>query len=296
MKVLIVGAGGMLGSYVRDSFCGHEVVCVDIDVNAHWIQYGDIRDYNQMKNIVNNQSPDLILNLAALTDLEYCEKNEENCFSTNTIGAIHLQDLAKVNGSEYVFISTAGIFDGKKDIYTDFDEPIPLSLYGRSKFYAERYLTHNYEKTWIFRAGWMMGGGQIKDKKFVNKFLDQVRKGRKIIEVVDDKLGTPTYTKDFANSIYRHTTEKLPYGLYNMVSKGEASRFDAANKIVKILNLDVEVKKVDSDFFKNEYFATRPASEKLVNQKLNDLGVNYMRDWEICLEDYLLNDYKFNVQ
>ena len=135
-------------------------------------------------------------------------------------------------------------------------------------------------------------GGPKKDKKFINKIMKQINSGVKELFVVDDKLGVPTYTKDFALSILKHIEEELPYGLYNMVSQGEASRYETAVAINEYLNLGLKVNKVDSDYFKQEYFAPRPYSEKLINKSLNDLGKNYMRNWKICLHEYLNEFYK----
>ena len=135
-----------------------------------------------------------------------------------------------------------------------------------------------------------MGGGPEKDKKFVNKIMKQIKSGVKDLYVVDDKLGVPTYTKDFASSILKHIEEQLPYGLYNMVSSGEASRYETAVEIDKYLNLGLTIHKVQSDYFKEEYFAQRPTSEKLINKALIDSNKNYMRDWKVCLHEYL-NEY-----
>lgn len=289
-RVYIAGAGGMLGAYVRDAYKAKNIhtLCTDIDVNEDWIHYGDVRDYNTIRTQIVEYNPDLILNLAAMTDLEECERDYDRCFSTNTIGAINLLELSKELGVPYVFISTAGVFGGEKDFFIDDDKPTPLSIYAKSKVFAENYLLQNYDKVWIFRAGWMMGGGRRKDKKFVNKILKQIKKDTTELNVVDDKLGTPTYTGDFAQSLYRHTTEgKLPYGLYNMVSRGDASRYDVACRIVELLDLKIKVNRVDSSFFKEEYFAPRPLSERLVNRKLDVLGLNYMSNWEEVLTNYI---------
>ena len=142
----------------------------------------------------------------------------------------------------------------------------------------------------------MMGGGINKDKKFISKILQQIDNNCKELFIVDDKLGTPTYTFDFALSLLKHYNEKLPYGIYNMVCKGNASRYDVALEIKKILKLDyLKITKVDSSYFKNTYFAPRPPSEKLINSKLEKLNKNYMRDWKVCLKEYLkvLEEYFF---
>jgi len=290
-KILITGANGMLGTTLQNITNTENFLLTDKDTNTG-LEYCDIRDLEHTTKIVKEYQPDIILNFAALVDLEYCEKEKDDCYLTNTIAAIHLFNLAKDLNIPYVFISTAGIFGNDKEFYTEEDQPYPLSAYGKSKYYTEQLLLNqNYPKYWIFRAGWMMGGGPDVDKKFVNKIMKQVKAGVTELNVVDDKLGVPTYTKDFASSILRHIEEDLPYGLYNMVSQGEASRYETAIAISEHLNLGLIINKVDSDYFKEEYFAPRPCSEKLINKSLNDLGRNYMRNWKVCLHEYLNQFY-----
>lgn len=289
-KIFIAGANGMLGTTLQNLTDTSEYLLTDKDTEGE-VKYCDIRDLKHTTQVINEYTPDIILNFAALVDLEYCEQEKDDCYLTNTIAAIHLFNLAKDLNIPYVFISTAGIFGNDKEFYTEEDTPYPLSAYGKSKYYTEQLLQNqSYEKYWIFRAGWMMGGGPDKDKKFVNKIMKQIKAGVKELNVVDDKLGVPTYTKDFAYSILRHLEENLPYGLYNMVSSGEASRYQTAVEMNEFLNLGVVVNKVDSDFFAEEYSAPRPYSEKLINKALNDLQRNYMRNWKVCLHEYL-NQY-----
>ena len=291
-KVFIAGANGMLGTALQDLVDTSEHLLTDKDTEGG-MSYCDIRDLKHTSEVVTKYRPDVILNFAALVDLEYCEQEKDDCYLTNTIAAVHLFNLAKDLNIPYVFISTAGIFGNDKESYTEEDTPYPLSAYGKSKYYTEQLLQNQeYDKYWIFRAGWMMGGGPDKDKKFVNKIMKQVKAGVKELNVVDDKLGVPTYTKDFAHSILRHLEEDLPYGLYNMVSSGEASRYQTAVEINEFLELGVVVNKVDSTFFAEEYSAPRPYSEKLINKSLNDLHRNYMRNWKICLHEYLSKFYK----
>jgi len=281
----------MLGSSLR-SIIKQDVIITDKEL-SEGVSYCDIREIDQVSKLVHDTKPDVILNFAALVDLEYCEKEKDDCYLTNTISAIHLFNLCRDLNIPYVFISTAGIFGNDKEYYTEQDTPKPLSAYGKSKYYTEQVLMNQgYNKFWIFRAGWMMGGGPDIDKKFVNKIMKQIESGVKELNVVDDKLGVPTYTKDFAGSIIRHLDEDLPFGLYNMVSKGDASRYDTAVEINNYLNLGLKINKVDSNFFKEEYFVTRPYSEKLINEKLNSLNRNYMREWKVCLHEYLDEFFK----
>jgi dTDP-4-dehydrorhamnose reductase len=288
-RIYIAGCGGMLGEAVHARFSRQCFVrATDIDVNEPWLSYGDVRDYTSMERDIHEFRPDLIINLAALTDLEYCESNPENSWLTNSLGAENLGLIANKLDVPYVYISTAGIFAGEKEFYTDFDTPAPLGYYAKSKYEGEKWVRTSVEKHLVLRAGWMMGGGPKKDKKFINKIYKQLKAGKTTLHVVDDKLGTPTYTVDFALGIQRILESEL-WGLYNQVCRGSCSRFDTAVELVRLLGLDgtVTVEKVDSSFFAAEYFAPRPASEKLVTLKLDARGLNVMRDWRVALAEYV---------
>ena len=123
--------------------------------------------------------------------------------------------------------------------------------------------------------------------------MQQLKDGKKELFVVKDKLGTPTYTHDFARNV-RLILEKEFWGLYNMVCDGITGRFEVAQELIKVLNLEetVKVTSVDSKFWEGEYFADRPPSERLINRKLDARGLNIMRDWRGCLKEYIEIYYK----
>ncbi len=118
--------------------------------------------------------------------------------------------------------------------------------------------------------------------------MREILNGKKELFVVNDKLGTPTYTVNFAEAMFAIVQTEL-FGLYNMVCEGSCSRYDVALEFIRLLGLEKEIniKIVNSDFFKNEYFAPRPDSEKLLNLKLSARGINYMKDWRECLREYV---------
>lgn len=287
-KVYIAGCGGMLGEAVYEYFSPRTTVLAsDIDQNTDWLEYADVRDFEGMQAAIADFEPDLIINLAALTDLEYCERNPDDAWATNALGAENLALISSQRDVPHVYISTAGIVDGAQDVYNDFDQPNPLSIYAKAKYHGEMFVQRYLTKHYVFRAGWMMGGGPEKDKKFVNKLIKQIQEGSKELFVVDDKLGTPTYTVSFAKGIFKVAQTGL-YGLYNQVCGGDCSRYDVAVELIRLLGLqdEIEVTKVSSDHFKTEYFAPRPASEKLVNFKLDARNINYMPDWKVALAEY----------
>jgi dTDP-4-dehydrorhamnose reductase len=294
MKVYVAGCGGMLGEAVHKVFASkHITKCSDIDVNEDWLEYCDFRDFSQYKNAVESFAPDLLIHLGAHTSLEYCEQNPDDAYRTNTLSVEHAATLATAHGIPMVYISTAGIFDGQQLTYDDWDQPNPLGVYARSKYLGEHIVEKRVQKYFIFRAGWMMGGGPKKDKKFVQKIMSQIKAGATDLKVVDDKLGTPTYTVDFATNIERMVQTQF-YGLYNMVCGGETGRFEVAQELVNVLGLadKVKVSAVSSDYFSKEYFAPRPPSERLINYKLNLRDLNLMRDWRLSLQEYVADYYQ----
>jgi len=288
-KIYIAGCGGMLGeAFYRQFNTKYSLKCTDKDVNEKWLTYLDFRDYEAYKNDVFVFNPDYLFHLGAYTDLEFCELNPDDTYITNTLSVENAVYIARDLNIPILYISTAGIFDGRKDVYDDWDEPNPLGVYARSKYMGERFILENSKKYLICRAGWMMGAGPAKDKKFINKIMAQIKAGRKELLIVDDKDGTPTYTQDFARNV-QLLLEKEYWGLYNMVCGGQTSRLEVARELVSILGLEEEVNivPVDSEYFKETYFADRPASERLINKKLNLRGLNVMRDWRIALKEYI---------
>ena len=288
-KIYIAGCGGMLGEAFYHYFSEHYALkCTDIDVNADWLSYCDVRRAEDYRRDVTAFGPDILFHLAALTDLEYCENHPDHAYVTNTLGVENAVYIANDLDIPLLYISTAGIFDGRQEFYDDWDQPRPMGHYARSKFFGEQFVRESVRRHLICRAGWMMGGGPAKDKKFVNKIYRQICAGRKVLNVVDDKFGTPTYTHDFARTV-GELIQRGYYGLYNVVCQGDTSRLELARHMVNHLGLGerIGINAVSSDFFKKEYFAPRPASERLLNRKLELRGINLMQDWRNRLELYL---------
>lgn len=288
VRIYVAGCGGMLGDAIYKLFSKYvPLKATDINVNEQWIEYADIRNYESMRDSVMSFKPDIIFNLAALTDMEYCEVDKENAWITNALGTENIGLLANELDIPLVYISTAGIFSGEQDIYNDFESPTPASVYAKSKFAGEMFVRENVRKYYVVRAGWMMGGGPTKDKKFINKIYKQIKAGATHLNVVDDKLGTPTYTHDFAQGCKKLIESNL-YGVYNQVCEGVCSRYDVAVEFVRLIGLQerVQVNKVSSEFFSKEYFAPRPRSERLESLKLRARGLYVMKDWRTSLSEY----------
>jgi len=292
-RVYMAGCGGMLGKAFYEVFNKDaEVKCTDIDVNEEWLSYLDFRDLDAYRQDVTAFSPNYLFHLGAHTDLEYCEEHPDDAYATNTTAVENAVYIANELGIPLLYISTAGIFDGGLDSYDDWDTPNPLCVYARAKWAGEQFVRENAGRYLICRAGWMMGGGPAKDKKFVQKLMSQLQAGKTELFVVDDKMGTPTYTRDFARNV-QVLLESGCWGLYNMVCQGMTSRLEVAQALVEELGLAerVTVTPVSSDYFAKTYFAPRPDCERLLNRKLALRGLDVMRPWREALSEYLQTDY-----
>jgi len=292
-KIYIAGCGGMLGEAFHAQFKDeYDIKCTDKDVNVDWLSFLDFRNFDAYIKDVEAFKPDYLFHLGAYTDLEWCEMNEDEAYLTNTLCVENAVYIANKLEIPLLYISTAGIFDGKKELYDDWDQPNPLGVYARSKYMGERFVVENATRFLVCRAGWMMGSGPSKDKKFIQKLMKQLKDGKKELFIVNDKDGTPTYTHDFAKTV-KNLIQKEYWGLYNCVCGGQTSRLEVAQELINILEKkdEIRINVVDSEYFSKEYFADRPASERLLTRKLQLRGVSEMRDWKISLNEYVKNYY-----
>lgn len=286
LKILVTGAGGMLGSALCPALTQkkHKVFATDLTADES-IEYLDVRDFKQIEASVAKIKPDMVMHLAAETDVDKCELEPDHAFLTNTIGTQNVSLVCQKSNIELVYISTLGVFWGDKpEPYTEFDDPRPINVYGQSKLEGEKIVHTLLNKFYIVRAGWMVGGGPKKDKKFINKIIKQIDES-KVLKAVNDKIGSPTYTVDFSKCL-SDLIDTGYYGLYHCTNKGYGSRFDVAKKIVEILGRsDVTVEPVSSAYFPLP--APRARSEMSRNYKLELLGMSTTRHWEDALKEYI---------
>jgi len=288
----MTGSAGMLGSSVYPAFvaAGHDVVATDLEPRPFpGLPMGllDVRDEAAVERAISQIGPDLVVHMAAETNLEKCELDPEHARRTNVIGTENVARAAVAAGATLVYISTAGIFDGaKEDAYTEADTPHPLSVYGATKLEGEDVVRRLAPRHFVVRAGWMVGGLE-RDHKFVGKVMNQIRDGATEIRAVVDRLGVPTVADEFAHNLLA-LVETDAYGLYHMTCRGSGSRYDVAEAIVRHLGRpDIRVTPVGSDYFSEAFFAPRPRSEILVNAALERIGLNRMSHWRVALEAYL---------
>lgn len=302
MRILVTGANGMLGSALVPELLknGHDIVATDIELRDRrpWGPDGptlaglDVRSAADIGDAMHVVRPELVVHLAAETSLEVCELDPDNAVMTNALGTKFIALACQAAQVPLAYVSTAGVFDGRKESpYDEFDPPNPINVYGRTKLSGEHYVETLLDRHYVVRAGWMIGGGQRRDHKFVSRILEQLDAGARGLFAVGDRLGTPTYVRDFARNFSRLIVSGS-YGRYHMAGTGEGSRYDVARRILEILGRDdVELVEVDSSYFAKEYWVARPRSEIMRNLVLELQGMNDMRPWDVALEDYLRSHY-----
>ncbi|MFH1846180.1 MAG: SDR family oxidoreductase, partial [Candidatus Omnitrophota bacterium] len=198
MKILVTGAAGMLAAEVVPMLLagGHEVIQTDINQRIPDIEALEVRDKAKVWDKIKKEKPDYVFHLAAETDVDLCEKDPEHAYMVNTLGTENVVLACKEFGAKLLYISTGAVFDGTKGIHNEFDLANPINVYGKSKLEGEKIVQNMLTDFFIVRAGWMVGGWDL-DKKFVYKIVQQLKQGKKELVAVDDKKGTPTFTKDF---------------------------------------------------------------------------------------------------
>jgi len=267
-KILITGADGMVGSYI------------DFGIKTG-IDTLNITDENAVKEAFEKYQPEVVIHMAAETDVDKCEKDPTHAYKVNTIGTYNIAAYAKKFNAKMVYISTSAVFDGKKNTpYYEDDLPNPQSVYARTKYLGEIIVKDIVPNNMIVRAGWMFGGGPEKDKKFVSiiaKKLDQQE-----IKAVNDTMGGLTFAKDLVSAIKTLLKENKT-GIYHLSNKGLCSRYDIACEIAKLLNPSIRVIPVSSDYFPSK----APRSNETIASHTST-----MRPWQEALKEYLLTEWK----
>lgn len=278
MKVMIIGATGLLGKALTRAWDSDEVVGVGSrDV--------DIREADQVREVINRESPQWIVLSAAYTDVDGCEGNPELAFAVNRDGPVNVALAAKAVGSKLLFISSDYVFDGRKTFaYETNDARNPQSVYGRSKCEAEDRLLQTLPESCIARTSWLFGVG---GKCFPDTIL-KLAASRQVIDVVDDQRGCPTYSLDLANAII-DLCRKRASGIVHVTNQGSCSWFEFAHQIVSAAGLGTEVRPASS--LQMARPAPRPAYSVLSATSLQAWGFE-MPTWKDALGRYLVERSK----
>jgi dTDP-4-dehydrorhamnose reductase len=273
MKAMILGASGLLGKALMRQWDRDDVAGLGSrDV--------DIRDADQVREVVEKARPDWIVLAAAYTNVDDCESHPDLAFAVNRDGAVNVAKAARRTDSKLLFLSSDYVFDGKNTSpYETGDARNPQSVYGRSKAEAEVRLLEVLPECCIARTSWLFGTG---GKCFPDTIL-KLAASRPTLDVVNDQRGCPTYSVDLARAIIGLCHNNAS-GIVHTTDAGECSWFEFAREIVKGAGLAAEVRPVSSQQMARP--APRPAYSVLSAKSLQGYGIA-MPTWKDALQRYL---------
>ena len=282
MKIAVIGANGQLGIDVCTAFreSGDDV---------HELHHGqmDISDENITIDLLSRMMPDILVNTAAMHNVEACEADPARSFAVNGIGARNLAMASKKLGFTLMHISTDYVFDGHKTSpYVESDSPRPLNVYGNTKLAGELFIQTIAAKHFILRVSAIYGENPCRAKgglNFVNLML-KLAQERDVVRVVDNEFISPTYTKDIANQIVE-MANCSSYGLYHATSQGSCSWHAFAREIFRLTDAPIKLHIAKPGDFPAK--VPRPSYSVLDNQALRNNKLDTMPPWQDALKRYL---------
>lgn len=296
MKILLTGASGMIGSrFVELLSTKHQIIQLSTSLGI------DLTDNNSLSSFVAENSPEVIVHLAAKANVDECEKDRESdlqkinsevnrdfdvirycqnestnwvgansSFGVNVIGTFNIANAASKIHVPFIYISTDFVFDGTKDNYSEEDEPNPVDWYGMTKYLGEKVSTNVYSDTLITRISYPYGISPSPKKDFVRKMADFLKE-KGALTLISDQMVTPTYIDDVVNGIDFLVLNNVSSEKLHLVGASSLSPYDIGVKLTEKLGIKAELSKVSgNDFFKDR--AQRPFILKMKNDKLNRLG------------------------
>ena len=294
MKILITGSNGQLGNElqkivstgkaeigaVSEEIKNAEVFAMDVDIL-------DITNLEQVKKVLNEVKPDVVINCAAATNVDGCEANQDLAFKINSLGPRNLAMVAEELGAKIVQVSTDYVFSGVGEApLKECDLVAPVSVYGKTKLLGEEFVRDFSTKYYIVRTAWLYG---YVGHNFVYTMM-KLGKDRDTLNVVNDQLGNPTHANDLAYHILK-LIQTEEYGVYHCTGKGECSWYNFASEIMKLSGRKCTVNPCTSEEYKSMYpnSADRPAYSSLDNMMLRCTIGDEMRDWKDALKIFMDN-------
>ncbi|MCJ7746396.1 MAG: dTDP-4-dehydrorhamnose reductase [Desulfobacterales bacterium] len=284
-RILVIGAKGMLGrdlvKILHSTFHTHQ------DPNREILEWDideiDIREEKKTVNKIESFRPEIVINVAAYTDVDGCESNEEKAFAVNAEGMKHVALGALRCRAKVVYLSTDYIFGGKKrEPYLEDEPPNPLNVYGRSKWKGEQYVRELVKDVLIVRTQWLYGRY---GNNFVTSILRQARE-KKVLSIVNDQIGSPTYTVDLSEAI-SVLLQCDARGVFHVANSDLCSWYTFGQTILKLSGMErVKVIPISSKELGRP--AIRHAYSVLHCQKLKQVTGMTLRPWSGALRDFLL--------
>ena len=297
MRVLVTGVAGQLGYDVINELKKRSIETIGTDIReeaelinrANWVRYIqlDITDKEKVEKILKGINPDIVIHCAAWTNVDGAEdeNNKSLVKKINVDGTDNLVKVAREIDCKFLYISTDYVFDGEgtRPWRPNDKNYAPQNYYGETKLQGELAVSSQLNKFFIVRIAWVFG---LNGKNFIKTMLSLADKGYKELKVVNDQIGTPTYTYDLARLLVDMVqTDK--YGYYHATNEGGyISWADFAEEIFKQANKDVKVHRVTTAEY-GVSIAKRPFNSRLDKSKLVENGFEPLPDWKDALSRYL---------
>jgi len=280
MRILVLGSKGQLGTDLMEVLVpAHVVRGVDIDDF-------DITSFSDCREIIAEFGPEAVVNAAAYTNVDGCETERDLCFAVNAEGVRNIARACSDRDIKVVHFSTDYVFDGTKGKpYVEEDLCNPINVYGQSKLQSEIYLKEYAGDYLLIRTAWLYGRT---GKNFVKAILDKARQEKKL-RVVNDQVGSPTYSADLALAV-RLLLEGNHAGVFNVTNRGRCSWYDFAVRIIQYAQIpDVEIEAISSGMLQRQ--ALRPAYSVLSCRKFIQETNKTTRYWQVALKDFLMKTW-----
>lgn len=276
MKVLVTGIKGQLGHDVMQCLAKREIEAVGADIEEF-----DITDFKGTRDFIVGVKPDVVIHCSAYTAVEKAEDDMELCMAVNGTGTENIAKVCKELNSKMLYISSDYVFPGVgENFYEVTDIPNPLGRYGKTKQAGEEAVKKILNQYFIVRTSWVFGKN---GNNFVKTML-RLGKEKKEINVVNDQIGSPTYTKDLAPLLCDMVlTEK--YGIYHATNEGICSWAEFAEEIMKIGGLDAKVNGISSEEYPSRVI--RPKNSRLSKKSLDENGFQRLPDWKDAVKRYI---------
>jgi dTDP-4-dehydrorhamnose reductase len=274
MRILIIGANGMLGKDILQEWSSDELIPATS-------RDADIRNPNQLRQLLSRTRPEWVVLTAGYTDVDGSEKNPEIAFAVNGQGTKNVAQAAQEFGAKLFYISTDYLFDGTATQPIEPDHAVaPLNVYGLSKAAGEKAIQENHHAWCIARASWLFGAS---GDSFPEKIL-RASETRPELKVVSDQTGSPTFTRDLAGAI-RNLVRADSRGIIHITNSGSCSWFEFAKEILRQAERG-SVRVVPITTAEAGRLARRPAYSVLSPASLNSRGI-FLRSWQDAIRPYL---------
>ena len=277
MKVLVTGVKGQLGYDVVKECEKRGIEAIGVDVEEM-----DITDAAACERVITESKADAVIHCAAYTAVDAAEDNKDLCRKVNAEGTRNIAEVCRKLDIKMMYFSTDYVFNGQGERPWEPDDPRePLNVYGQTKYEGELAVQELLEKYFIVRIAWVFG---VNGKNFIKTML-RLGKERGAVSVVDDQIGSPTYTYDLARLVV-DMIQTDRYGIYHATNEGLCSWYEFACQIFKAAGMNqVKVTPVDSTAFPAK--AKRPHNSRMDKSKLAENGFEPLPSWEDALERYL---------